>query len=58
MVHKRFARNVTGDHEFRRYTLHNDRKNQKSLGRKNVGGAIPQDQAPKQLDTKKILYRF
>ena len=34
MVHKGFARNITGDHDFRRYTLHNDHKNQRSLGRK------------------------
>ena len=34
MVHKGFARNITGDHDFRRYTLHNDRKNQRTLGRK------------------------
>ena len=34
MVHKGYARNITGDHDFQRYTLHNDRKNQRSLGRK------------------------
>ena len=49
MVHKGFARNITGDHGFRRYTLHNDHKNQRSLGQKNVGGVTHQGQAPKQL---------
>ena len=34
LVHKGFARNITGNHEFRRYTFHNDRKNQRTLGRK------------------------
>ena len=30
MVHKGFAINITGDHDFQRYTLHNDFKNQRS----------------------------
>ena len=33
MAHKEFARNITGNHDFRKYTFHNDRKNQRFLGR-------------------------
>ena len=34
LVHKGFARKTTGDKNFRVYTLHNDCKNQRKLGRK------------------------
>ena len=34
LVHKGFARNITGNHEFCRYTFHNNQKNQRTLGRK------------------------
>ena len=34
MIHKGFARNITGDHDFCWYTLHNDCKNTRLLGRK------------------------
>ena len=32
MVHKGFARNIRGDHDLLRYTLHNDCKRQRSFG--------------------------
>jgi len=36
VTYKKSQRNITGDSNFRKYTLHNDRKNQREQGRKKI----------------------
>ena len=55
-VYRGNKKDITGNYEFRRYTLHHDRKNQRSQGQKNVEEVILPNPFVKIVDANIFLY--